>query len=45
MSPEERQEIAVYTQAIAKIIYKNTPPEQLTSFSRSQREEKRVESG
>ena len=34
MSPEERQEIAVYTQAIAKILYKNTPPEQLTSLGR-----------
>jgi hypothetical protein len=32
MSPEERQEIAVYTQAIAKILYKNTPPEELTSL-------------
>ena len=34
MSPEERQEIAAYTQGIAKILYKNTPPEQLTSLGR-----------
>lgn len=34
MSPEERQEIAAYTQAIAKILYKNTPPEQLSSLGR-----------
>ena len=32
MSPEERQEIAVYTQAIARILYKNTAPEQITSL-------------
>jgi hypothetical protein len=32
MSPEERQEIAAHTEAIAKILYKNTPPEQLTSL-------------
>jgi hypothetical protein len=32
MSPEERQEIAAHTQAIAKILYKNTAPEQLTSL-------------
>lgn len=34
MSPEERQEIAVHTQAIAKILYKNTAPEQLTSLGK-----------
>jgi hypothetical protein len=32
MSPEERQEIAVHTQAIARILYKNTAPEQITSL-------------
>jgi hypothetical protein len=32
MSPEERQEITAHTQAIAKILYKNTTPEQLTSL-------------
>jgi hypothetical protein len=34
MSPEERQEIAAHTQAIAKILYKNTAPEQLTSLGK-----------
>jgi hypothetical protein len=34
MSPEERQEIATHTQAIAKILYKNTAPEQLTSLGK-----------
>jgi hypothetical protein len=34
MSPEERQEISAYTQAIAKILYKNTAPEQLTSLGK-----------
>ena len=34
MSPEERQEIAQHTEAIAKILYKNTPPEQLTSLGK-----------
>jgi hypothetical protein len=34
MSPEERQEIYAHTQAIAKILYKNTAPEQLTSLGK-----------
>ena len=34
MSPEERQEMAAHTQAIAKILYKNTAPEQLTSLGK-----------
>jgi len=34
MSPEERQEIAAHTQAIAKILYKNTASEQLTSLGK-----------
>ena len=34
MSPEERQEIAAHTEAIAKILYKNTPLEQLTSLGK-----------
>jgi hypothetical protein len=34
MSPEEREEIAVHTQAIAKILSKNTAPEQLTSLGK-----------
>lgn len=34
ISPEERQEILLHTQAIAKILYKNTPPEQLTSLGK-----------
>jgi hypothetical protein len=34
MSPEERQEIAAHTQAIAKILYKNTAPEELTSLGK-----------
>lgn len=34
MSPEERQEIAAHTEAIAKILYKNTPPGQLTSLGK-----------
>ena len=34
MSPEERQEITAHTQAIAKILYKNTAPEQLTSLGK-----------
>jgi hypothetical protein len=34
MSPEEQQEILLHTQAIAKILYKNTPPEQLTSLGK-----------
>ena len=34
MSPEERQEIAAHTEAIAKILDKNTPLEQLTSLGK-----------
>ncbi len=34
MSPEERQEIAAHTEAIAKILYKNTAPQQLTSLGK-----------
>jgi hypothetical protein len=34
MSPEERQEILLHTQAIAKILYKNTPIEELTSLGK-----------
>jgi hypothetical protein len=34
INPEERQEILLHTQAIAKILYKNTPPEQLTSLGK-----------
>ena len=34
MSSEERQEIAAHTEAIAKILYKNTPLEQLTSLGK-----------
>jgi hypothetical protein len=34
MSPEERQEIAAHAQAIARILYKNTVPEQLTSLGK-----------
>lgn len=34
MSPEEREEIAAHTKAIAKILDKNTPPERLTSLGK-----------
>ena len=34
MSPEEREEIAAHAKAIAKILYKNTPPERLTSLGK-----------
>ena len=34
MTPEERKEIAAHSQAIAKILYKNTAPEELTSLGK-----------
>ena len=32
MTPEERQEIQAHVRAISKILYQNTPQEQLQSF-------------
>jgi hypothetical protein len=32
MSPEEQKELERHTKAIAKILYKNTPKEELTSL-------------
>ena len=34
MTPEERKEIAAYSQEIAKILYKNTEIEKLTSLGK-----------
>jgi hypothetical protein len=34
MSPEEQKEIERHTKAIAKILYKNTPKEELTSLGK-----------
>lgn len=34
MTPEERKEIAAHSQAIAKILDKNTAPEELTSLGK-----------
>jgi hypothetical protein len=34
MTPEERKEIAAHSQAIAKILYKNTALEELTSLGK-----------
>lgn len=34
MSPEEQKELDRYTKAIAKILYKNTPKEELTSLGK-----------
>jgi hypothetical protein len=34
MTPEERKEIAAHSQAIAKILSKNTAPEELTSLGK-----------
>ncbi len=34
MTPEERKEIAAHSQAIAKILYKNTATEELTSLGK-----------
>jgi hypothetical protein len=34
MSPEEQEELERHTKAIAKILYKNTPKEELTSLGK-----------
>lgn len=34
MTPEERKEIAAHSKAIAKILYKNTETEELTSLGK-----------
>jgi hypothetical protein len=34
MSPEEQKELDRHTKAIAKILYKNTPKEELTSLGK-----------
>jgi hypothetical protein len=34
MSPEEQKEMEQHTKAIAKILYKNTPKEELTSLGK-----------
>ena len=34
MSPEEQKEIEKHTKAIAKILYRNTPKEELTSLGK-----------
>jgi hypothetical protein len=38
MTPEEEQQIREYSRAIAKILYKNTSNEQLTSLAKIEEE-------
>ncbi|RCJ27450.1 hypothetical protein A6S26_13610 [Nostoc sp. ATCC 43529] len=36
MTPEEKKELDAYVKAIAKILYKNTPPEKIETAVRDQ---------